>query len=240
MKTYASKMKRRFFSLFIPYFFWQASHEILLSHWGIREFVNRIFFISDFPEDGPLWYLYAIFLLALMSPVFYLFLRKKKGIIVVLVIAVAVFLIKDSTVEGIILYAIMHRGYIPNVTWCLAAYLLGGYFGLHIDEIDKETMMKILVCLLLAAFVADCIWDGFFKSFTISTMPMLLIHFFPAPENANKIKLFNAEFLMYATHFYLDRKFAVDVRNVLYKIVPSVFLNNIVGTFICLAITIVA
>lgn len=82
-KSYKRKIKSRIFSLLIPYVLWQLIIAFKLvvqgkqdfSLWG---FISENFLFRMWPADGALWYVYAIFIMALLSPVLLVLYRNKK------------------------------------------------------------------------------------------------------------------------------------------------------------------
>lgn len=91
---YPEKIRKRFRSLVIPYFFysaaWMAAYTVCRFLPVIGSFVPdsmtdytvteniRIFLMAEF--DGPIWYLRVLFVLQVLSPVFYWILKKHKYI----------------------------------------------------------------------------------------------------------------------------------------------------------------
>lgn len=96
---YCKKIKKRFFTLFIPYFFWNLwpcimitggnlfsivfrgkSFDALISYYGSlwNDGFFRIFWANDsgFPSNGPLWYVRDLMVLLLISPLIYLLIKK--------------------------------------------------------------------------------------------------------------------------------------------------------------------
>lgn len=92
--NYKKKIQRRFFSLLIPYVMWQAIIAIkYMIQWHslitLKQFLIKTFGFVAFPIDGAMWYVYAIFVLALFSPImFFLFHDKKIGWITVIFLMV--------------------------------------------------------------------------------------------------------------------------------------------------------
>ena len=78
-KNFGEKLKRRTYSLLLPYFIWQVGVEavsIIMSALRhnlpepkeeLKYFVESVFLMKEWPPDGALWYLYALFWLALLS-----------------------------------------------------------------------------------------------------------------------------------------------------------------------------
>lgn len=73
LRGWAGKVKRRTFSLLVPYLAWQCLTFAvnLLHHEAMtkREFLKTTFLLDQWPPDGALWYLYAVFLLALLATI---------------------------------------------------------------------------------------------------------------------------------------------------------------------------
>lgn len=90
--TYKNKISRRIYSLAIPYFIWNIIYVIndIACNYAfksnsivsvINEYFDQHSFIDIFiaPIDGPLWYVRDLMTLCILSPIFYIILRKRKG-----------------------------------------------------------------------------------------------------------------------------------------------------------------
>lgn len=79
--NYCVKIKKRFFSLFIPYLTWQCLIAAKLIIQGSKitalDFFEKIFAFVAWPFDGALWYVYAVFILAIFSPMLLLIFKNK-------------------------------------------------------------------------------------------------------------------------------------------------------------------
>lgn len=84
LRGWAGKVKRRTFSLLVPYLAWQCLTFAvnLLHHEAMtkREFLKTTFLLDQWPPDGALWYLYAVFLLALLAPCYSAYLRACRSL----------------------------------------------------------------------------------------------------------------------------------------------------------------
>ena len=72
MKNFKQKLQKRMYSLLVPYILWQVIIVIKQIFqgkvWNIKAFIKYTFLFEAWPADGALWYVYAVFLLMLISP----------------------------------------------------------------------------------------------------------------------------------------------------------------------------
>ena len=237
-KNYTGKIKRRVFSLLVPYVLWEAAGGILnkslLQNPG-RVLAN-IFLLQKWPPIGPLWYMYAIFLFAVCSPVIYFLLKWKTpwgGVILFLLICVIVYYNDFS--RGSFIFHFLSYGYVRSIVTYLPAYLTGCWFGIR--ERDRAgNPFTGCVLLLLAAVIAKHFYEDIFLQTVNCVLPILMLYAFPTvPVEGRRKRLFNLSFLMYATHSYLTVHLAPRVRNVLLGITPETWVANFFARFIVLA-----
>ncbi|WP_206046733.1 acyltransferase family protein [Inconstantimicrobium porci] len=241
-KNYSSKIKRRVFSLLIPYVMWQiiiAIKYVLQNEYtfSIKNFIYRTFYLVTWPIDGPMWYVYAIFLLALISPVFLLMFKNKKvGWCMVLIIIV--FLRAQGKFNIPVFTRIANHGYVGNIIWYFPSYLVGAFYGRFYDELNEEKSLVYVLSLLFLACLLQGVLPGIFYDITIRMMPIMSLFLLPVIPSLKDKWVYRLTFLMYAMHQPLIADVKPHINN-LYKVVlmPD-SVRNILTRVIILAIDI--
>lgn len=202
--AYPIKMKRRVFSLLIPYLLWQCIFtgiDVLQKQYvfSLQDFLIRTFGLVRWPQDGALWYVYAVFLLALTSPLLLLLFRNRYvggGAIILLIIAIQA---KDRVTNPYVT-AIFNYGYIEDILNYLPCYLVGCYCGKFMEENTLNETITYLLSVIFATFLLDTMSPGFFADTTLKLLPLLALFVFPViPAFQNK-QIYNLSFLIYAIH----------------------------------------
>lgn len=238
MHDYVSKIKRRVYSLLIPYLLWQLIYcfrPLLSGNVDIKHLFNTTFLMEMWPPNGPQWYLYAVFILALASPVFYFFLKDSRtGAVMCFLMVVLAF--KLSTVTNPVFHPFTKYGYMGNILNYLPSYFFGLYFGLHESRQTKEKSLTYCLLILCGSFVVDCIWGGFSSRIVIRLLPILMLYLWPVTEKPSNLKLINLSFLIYSLHNYVDSNFTDKIRKLLLIITPSAFIENFMGRVLSLVL----
>lgn len=157
---YLKKIKKRIYSLLIPYLLWNlfALIFLMLPHYDTYEFTlgnvlisfwnchdSFIHATSSNPIDFPMWYIRDLMICNLIAPAYYYIIRHTRFLLPVVFIALWVFGIL-SPVTGISVIAV-------------AFYSLGAYIAIHHqDAIDEHkgwwsvagVILFIALCLLLS------------------------------------------------------------------------------------------
>lgn len=231
-KNYYDKIKRRFFSLMIPYISWQVISVLLIflcsgRVYTISDFFIRTFGMARFPLNGPLWYIYAIFIMALFSPILLLIFKNKNiGCIIMLCIIIVT---QKAVYEHFPLVSdAFNYGFISNIVDYLPSYLMGAFCGKFINDIK---LMGIARYMLLVSFVCFLtVRVGYsFGNFIIRLMPLALLFLFPFTEKLKDKKIYHLSFLIYAMHQPFLKYFANDILYLLRKIDMPTSLFNIIG-----------
>lgn len=236
-RNYLSKIKRRVFSLLVPYVLWELAGG-LLNRSLLREpgtVLANIFLLQKWPPIGPLWYMYAIFLFAVISPVFWFLLKWRKpwGGCVLFALIFALVYYNEMT-RGSFIFHFLSFGYMRSIVTYLPAYLTGCYFGMHDRDRDHPPFTDCIV-LLLAALMAKHFYEDIFLQTVNCLLPILMIYAFPAGSvEGRRKRLFNLAFLMYATHSYLTVHLAPAVRSALLGMMPETWVANLGARFIVL------
>lgn len=209
MEKYPTKIKKRVSNLLVPYLLWQLIFWVIDFAQGQRaisvgDFLRRTFLFVQWPVDGPLWYVYAVFLLALLSPLLYYMVKKKRtGWAVIMAIFLFLKLCDRTDIPAVA--NVVDFGYIPNFLSYLPAYLTGAFFGLH-DKDGKTDCLHYLLPALLMAFLLDGWLTGFFAELCLRFMPISILYLLPPmdlSENKPKLKYIHVHklsFLVFALH----------------------------------------
>ena len=237
LKSYAGKVKRRVFSLLVPFLLLETAAGILngslLQDPG--RVLGSIFLLQKWPPVGPLWYMYAIFLFALLSPVPYLLLKWKRpwgGCVLFLLLAAIVYW--NDVFKGPFVYHFLTYGYVSSIINYLPAYLTGCYFGIHDRDRERNPFAGCLL-ILLAALLAEPVVEGMLTETVHCILPVLMLYAFPdVRAEGRKRALFNLTFLVYAIHSYPTVHLTPRIRSLLLKITPEAWFANLMGRLLVL------
>lgn len=216
-KSVPGKIKKRFFTLLFPYLIWQGLSLIVYFASGRyylpMEIIEKTFLFKRFPLDGPLWYLYSIFLLSMLSPVFLLLFRNKKaGFVILLILCyVTCFIAQNDKVTTLIKDRVL-----INVLSYMPAYLAGAYAGIHFPKLkEKDFIISVLLFLSISAVITIVFNRKFIIYALRASFPAVLLFIYPE-RAAFKWKVFDLSFLMYAIHyplFIVSSDFMLDILN---------------------------
>lgn len=237
-KNYGAKIKKRVFSLFIPYLLWQAITIVYSVCLGakpnILDTLSSIFFMSAKPPNGALWYVYAVFILALLSPII-LLLFKNKYIGFISIISVPLVSYALAVYNSDIVGNFINYGYVKNIINYLPAYFFGAFCGYYYNKMNKHNVYGYCLIAVLVMLFANSIMNGLFTYTIIRILPIAIITLIPI--NENKTRVFHTTFLIYCIHQTIQ----VLIRNKLFdtilKYVNSIFIANVI--YILLTLTIV-
>ena len=229
-----AKLKTRVQTLLIPYILWQIIY-ILKSifqgnHWTLSEMFAQTFLLRIWPPLGAFWYVYAVFLLALLSPLFLpLFRNERIGWIstIFLIILLYVFWSHIWIGNG-------KSHYTGNIKAFFPSYLIGAFYGSIYEEAGNRKKLRYLAYFLLIGVLFDGNISDFFVNVTIAVLPMLMLFLLPVPEWAKNRKLYRFSFLIYATHQSLISISIGRIRSLLYLLVPSAAFSNFFGRLLCI------
>lgn len=250
IKNFGEKLKRRTYSLLLPYFIWQFGIEavsIIMSALrhnlpDLKEelsyFVGSVFLMKEWPPDGALWYLYALFWLALLSPVLLLLFKNKKlGWCAVVALTVLVYRLDYA--DNFITQTVFSYGYLRNIISYFPAFLIGAFMGHFSESPDGTDKLKFIISLLLVSIIFESLYPGIIMNSFIKILPMLLLYFMPLATALRERKIYCLSFLIYAVHKPLlyVKKFLMPV---LSSIIPYAFFANIMLRLVFLVIVIAA
>ena len=204
-RTYARKIKSRIKTLLMPYLCWEILFTIVLTAAGVASYspqrwIRTVFLFDMWPPDGALWYVYAVFIMALPSLVLLSFLKKRsvafKSILILYPVLYLVHLRYFTGEAGELAY-----GYFGNIISYIPSYLTGAFFGSLNHEESQHYLKKLLLPIALMSVVG---FDrpNIFGWCATRLIPLLLLY--GAPLFRQKVDgplpLQNLTFLMYAIH----------------------------------------
>lgn len=243
MKGFPAKIKKRVFSLLVPFVLWQ------LIFWAINavtgfgpittftEFLKRTFLLEKWPVDAALWYVYAIFILALLSPLVFVIIRKKTlgwgFIIFVALLAQVRYKIDIPAFKAVIQY-----GYIENIVHFSPAYFAGAFFGYHYKDSSADCLSRLVPTLMIAFLLSNMI-EGFFSDISFKLLPIAIIYLLPPIHVLENRKIYKLSFLMYALHqpfIWITSPALIDFyTNHIYQLIPSAAIASITIRIVLLA-----
>lgn len=237
---FPKKILRRIRSLLIPFILWNLIAEVILMIRGnpfdLRQLVEGMFLLK-FPPNSPLWYLYAVFLLALLSPVLYLMLRNWKigwGLSTFFIIFICALCQADTPFVD----ALRSYGYLANIFTYLPPYIAGVFLGIHARRVSEKQAAQYFLGILVLAFLVDGFLEGVLLRIVIRMTPILLLYLVPVSEQLTDCKIYRTSFFLYATHVPLFESIQPAVTNCLVGVIPSTLLTNILTRVICVPIAV--
>lgn len=229
LKTLGSKIKRRVHSLLIPYLLWQLIAIVVFSLRGMsytaEELIKTIFLFKKWPPNGPIWYVYIIFLLTFLSPLIMIF-HKKKWSGMLLVFA-GIALARMNTWESF-----LGDSYLNNTISFLPAYLLGAYWGRFYPEMKDVSDLKDATLLILIGIFLQGVIPDILNSVVLMIMPVMIMHFLPVDnwlENPNVAVLCDSTFFLYANATILYPFIALGAYRIFIYLFYDTWLQDIFG-----------
>lgn len=237
--SYKLKLKKRVFSLFIPYLVWQIIIYVKLLIQGavqfdIIKFLRLTFCFEMFPYDGALWYVYAVFIMAVLSPILLvLFKNKKIGFAVI----TALFILNSirGTVTNPYIIKVITWGYIGNILNYFPAYLIGAFYGKFYDEVKQEYSLAYVFVFLFVSLCIEGRWGYIVVSTLTSILPFMLWTQLPTMQSLRNLKIYNLTFLMYAIHQPIINDIVYKLYDLFSRIRIPISITNIVMRLIILA-----
>lgn len=222
MKNYPKKIKRRVFSLLIPYISWQVIITLKLIIQGkyifsFKDFLYRIFCLAQWPFDGALWYVYAVFLLAVISPIFLLMFRNKKVGWCIILIIIALWTTRWK-IHNPLYLKVFGYGYIANICSYFPSYIVGAFYGKYYSELDDQKSLLYILSVILVGVLLEVVFPGAL-TITIRMIPLLSLALLPSVVPVLKDAwVYRLTFIMYAIH----QPLIGDIKHAIYRIYSMV------------------
>ena len=237
--TFGQKLKNRVYSLLIPYILWCGIY-ILKSilqgnHWTLYNAVSQVFFFRKWPPLPAFWYVYAVFLLALLSPLVLLIFRNRQfgALFVIFWSIFASYCLKSS----FLLTRRLSYYYITNIFVYSTAYFIGAFYGSIYSEEDCDKNLqnlKYLVLFFIISQLLDSGIPGLFEMVAGSSIPILMLFLLPVPNSFKNLRLYSTSFLMFATHQPLISISTGFIYRLLFLVPGLIPIAGLIGRLLCL------
>jgi hypothetical protein len=230
-----SKLKTRVQTLLVPYLLWQIIYIIKSilqgNSWTAADMFGQVFLLRIWPPLGAFWYVYTVFLFAvLFSPILLLLFQNKKiGWFSVLTLILLLYIFWNYLYVGNGRYH-----YTGNIKMHFPAYVVGSYCGSLYREDNRNQILACVVGFLLAGALLDGLVEDLLLNMAIATLPMLILFVLPVPEKLKNKTVYRCTFLILATHQSLISLFMGPIRNTLYSLIPSATVSNLGGRILCI------
>ena len=230
-----SKMKTRVQTLLVPYLLWQIIYIIKSilqgNSWTAADMFGQVFLLRIWPPLGAFWYVYTVFLFAvLFSPILLLLFQNKKiGWFSVLALILLLYIFWNYLYVGNGRYH-----YTGNIKMHFPAYVIGCYCGSLYREDNGNQILARVVGFLLAGALLDGLIEDLLMNMAIATLPMLILFVLPVPEKLKNRTVYRCTFLILATHQSLISLFMGPIRDTLYSLIPSAAVSNLGGRILCI------
>lgn len=233
------KIKRRFFSLLLPYVIWQticAIPYLLRGTMSLQEYLIQNYSLKTFPINGPLWYLYAIFLLSIFCPILcVLYSNRQSAFLVTIFFTFFSQLVNSLPFESVI--SIANYGLISNILRYMPAYCVGMMLGRFFDD-SKENLISYIVAIMICVVCLIVVrWDDSYYLVMVQLIPIMVVLFFSNISILNRAKIYKITFLIYALHGIVLSYFLSAFKNFNWGIAVSV--ENILVRILMLLLTVV-
>lgn len=246
LESFPKKLKRRTLTLLVPYLIWQVfffffNYLFVGRAFSIGKFVRTVFLFQAWPPDGALWYLYAVYALALISPLLLVVCRSRRvaGAFVVAMCFACYWAayVDEGAVNQLISY-----GYVGNIVLYLPSYLLGVYYGFFQDR-ENKPRFGLCAVIALAAIVlsfAGGELEGVLSFTAIRMLPIGLLHLLPMALIPEKGGLFKLSFLMYVIHQPFISLVVPPLQMLVVGLVPGLALPNLLVRAVYLVLVVLA
>lgn len=232
LKCYKNKLKKRIFSLLVPYLMWNFMAYLVyafITHTMQPESFLQSFWVVEgkpghSPADGPLWFVRTLMILSVISPIFY-FLNKNKYTAYISPVLLLLWLIgctgfNKGTVIG---FTLFNTG----------AWLAIRNFDIHIKEPSRIYFMLSILLYLIVAFL-DLEFKGIPWLHNVGILIGIFV-FFTLPKIAVPnffVHLGGASFFMYCMH---EPVLVCLQSSGLYRNVGGYLIAIIITVFLCTA-----
>ena len=224
-----SKLLSRVKTLLVPYTLWCLLYVVKSifqgNSWTLRQVFEQTFLLRVWPPLPSFWYIYAVFLFSLLSPVFLvLFRNEKTGWVssVALIVLLYVFWAKIHIGNG-------YPHYTGNIKSFFPAYVVGAFYGHIYDNSTIQSKLKYMAAFLVVGVLLTPAVDNLLSHMAIAILPMFILFVVPVPECMKNRKLYRLNFLIYATHQAIISLTNARIRNVLLSLLGLAIAESIVS-----------
>ncbi len=233
-----TKLFSRVKTLLVPYVLWQIIYIIKSVFqgysWTFQQMFAQTFLLRVWPPLQPFWYVYAVFLLSLISPVFLmLYHNEKAGWLIASTIIVLLYVFWS--------YIRIGNGqfhYTGNIKSFFPAYVVGAFYGHIYQDSTIQQKLKYAIGFLLVGILLGNIVTDLLSNMVYAVLPMLMLFLLPVPTWAKNKKLYRLTFLILATHLSIISLTIDRIRSYLLSVIPYVSVANILGRLLCILIII--
>ena len=233
--NYGQKLKKRVSGILVPYVLWQMIFllkSILQgNHWTILGVVLKVFMLQFWPPLGAFWYLYAVFLLALISPLFLLLFRNEKIAGFIPPVLIVLLRLWEK-------YYYINFGYLGNTILYFPAYIIGCYLGNSYDRYSDRERLRYLLSFILLGVIFNGVFNDFLTEMTLETFSAALLFLFPVKSWMKNRRVYSLSFLILAIHQSVISVSVYRIRALTAKLIPYVFVSNLTGRIIGILLSI--
>ena len=185
--NYVDKVKRRLKTLLAPYIGWNLIVFLMKCIVGKESIFSagKMFDIRYYPPDGPLWYMYCIFLLALISPIFLSVVRKNNIFIIALFSICCNFLLHRFS---------FNDGYAVNLLHFFPIWLLGGVISKNDMNRKKLIALIMVTCFSFKGGIYN------YLLFIVQIIIILLLLSLKIEDEKKNTHIYKWNFLIYVIH----------------------------------------
>ncbi len=216
-KKYPEKMKKRFFSLLIPFYLWnffRFAFFYALGKWDtVSRFlaINPIYFTTEnlinsiffYKYNLGYWFMYQLILYTVLSPLIYILLKNKKVAVLSLT---ALFIVFSTDVLGELSVNVFHGRFIQVDG--LFYYMFGAFFGMHYFDIVNKRGKNVTKVALVGILLGQALLVAFNKTnvlaFYLLFCSVMSVSFWYAYDGLVKreitTKISTITFFIYSAH----------------------------------------
>lgn len=192
MEDAKRKILKRVYSLLVPLLIWNTFCIFLNAIRGGELEFSLNFILQNYffgPSDGPIWYMIAIFILALFTPIFCALKKYKKlNTAIFILILSSLFVSKYFTI-----HTVEQWWWLPNLVDYLPYYVIGSFIGMYFDKFISQdgtnytlNIISLVICALLCVITRCTVWlneIGFLANATL-----MILFWLAVPERIFKGK----------------------------------------------------
>lgn len=199
-RNYRDKITRRITTLAIPFFVWNTLYiPLYIMQNGMPDLITYICGYSFNPFDGPLWYIFVLYIFFILS--FRLDSRTltKKTLYVTVIIALVAALFHRKIMEGNCSFPLDF--WIERSIRMIPPFLFGAYCGKNLGILERVYNKKLyIIGFVFAVLSATLLGDGFITTLMLYFCTFSLWNATPILNLRKNSLLKQGVFLMYALH----------------------------------------